>query len=102
MTKPEISLTALERELMTYVEKLTEASEQSAIQFKELEESSRKKNLTRYKSLASSLLLVIESQVYLAAGLNELASSIGKDISKELRESHWANEQALEMLQIKG
>lgn len=54
----------------------------------------------RQKSIARSLIYVIESQAYLAAGLTELANSLGKNIPKELTESQKAIEQALEMLQI--
>lgn len=100
MIEPEPSLTALERELMAYVEKLTEASEQSAIQFRELEEKSRKKIEARQKSIASSLICVIESQVYLSGGLTKLANSLGKNIPKELKESQKVIEQALETLQM--
>lgn len=100
MTEPEPSLTALERELMAYVEKLTEASEQSAIQFKELEEQLRTRNAERYQSIVNSLTCVMESQVHLAGGMSELANSLGKNIPKELIESQKAIEQALTTLQI--
>lgn len=103
MTEPESSLTALERELMTYVEKLTEASEQSVIQFKELEEKSRMKIIERQTSIEKSLILVIESQVLVTFGLLELANSLGKNasISKEMKGSQKVLYQALEELEKK-
>jgi hypothetical protein len=104
MKKEDQSLTALEHELMTYVEKLTEASEQSVIQFKELEEKSRAKLAARQNSIEKSLIFVIESQALLNFGLLELANRMGKSmsISKEIKGSQKALHQALEELDKKS
>lgn len=62
-------LTALERELLSYVERLTEASEMSAQALKDLEQHSVKETRTDIASLKCSMVSLARSQQSLVVSL---------------------------------
>lgn len=62
-------LTALERELLSYVERLTEASEMSAQALKDLEQHSVKETRTDIASLKRSMVSLARSQGSLVVSL---------------------------------
>ena len=67
------TLTALERELLRYVEQLTAACEDSATQFAELEKRSTGAINARLLELESCVILLLKSQISLVSGLSASA-----------------------------
>ena len=96
----DISLTPLERELLIYVEKLTEASEQSAEQFKALEKKWSDKRNKRQTALEETIGLLMDSHLKLGGALSTVAISFGAktgDLPEEFFDSMELIEQSLKV-----